>query len=455
MFDDLNRVEAFNFLKIYIDFAFYLGICPFRLELVNQQLGLQGTVTRKRYTTRSYLPQKLICASSSFLGFLWFLSTFRTTLFPNVKRSSRIHSTKYLIQASYYVGVVGGFISLLLKSTAVLKFWAAGGKLVSILNFILDGDCNTGNKNVNIYSSTDDSLTCSRISKKVGVTLICLAYTIGGISNWIMGYGLGHISDWSWKWWWEGVVKSSHFNFFLGNATFPSQRHLELPIGILGVIGFFNRQLISYFLDLFLLMNILTLWSLSRAFSAMLVQNCVHLRGTKMKWGRIFLARDLIWKLQMEPGQLSRNNKVIDWQKIDVYFKSLRNLAGLINNLVGTHLTLFLADNVLYYSTTFHQVFILEWENVDKTKVLRLLFFMCNIAFVFVSSADICKQMESVQRWLQELVEKEELSHNGNRIPLEKLSSLLTQVKAKSVSIKASNVFPFTFSMLGEVSNKK
>lgn len=124
-------------------------------------------------------------------------------------------------------------------------------------------------------------------------------------------------------------------------------------------------------------MSALTLWTAAYSFSLNLFRN-----GDNDKLSFNLSKSEIIWD---ESGEK-------EWIKINKQYKALTRLAYLMNLAIGSNITFFLMEAVLYYGTRLDEVFFKE-TTYDACEVLRFIFFFCNTSAILLFSADVCKQV--------------------------------------------------------------
>lgn len=197
------------------------------------------------------------------------------------------------------------------------------------------------------------------------------------------------------------------------------------------------RNIFGSFCNLFTLMGVLTLWTCSRLFSKTL--------------------RDDI--CAREHGDV-HYHPVSSWIKIDREYKCLLKLADKINEAIGLNVTCFLVIQILDLSTTFHDAFLLESVIlVQWNKILRLVFYSFFAFTIVYFSVDVAKHMRVMKEWLtfpvysNSLKTGQKWNHNAaiRCIPADRIQLYLYDLETHAISIKASNIFPLTYSSLANV----
>lgn len=92
---------------------------------------------------------------------------------------------------------------------------------------------------------------------------------------------------------------------------------------------------------------------------------------------------------------IKRQNDVFSENGI-VYqgYQLVKQLANIINSVYGLSVTLFLVESILYYATSFDDIFVEQSSSNDITKVMRLLFYFGSTCAVLFAAADVSKQVK-------------------------------------------------------------
>lgn len=129
--------------------------------------------------------------------------------------------------------------------------------------------------------------------------------------------------------------------------------------------------------DFLVLMSALTLWTSAYSFSLNLFR---------------FSDSD---KLSFDLNKGEKNcqqDGAKEWIKIYSEYKALARLAHLMNMAIGSNVTIFLMEAILYYATRLDEVFFKETTH-DACEVVRFIFFFCNTTAILLFSADVCNQV--------------------------------------------------------------
>lgn len=201
--------------------------------------------------------------------------------------------------------------------------------------------------------------------------------------------------------------------------------------------------MLSLFCDLFVMMGSITLWTCAHSFAQQLQDEM--LQQTDDDNAFILMSRKLKTDSQLGAYDTVHNN-----------YLALKKFTSLINSMFDSNVTCFLLDAVLYYSTSFNEVFIEGVGFTDWNKSFRVLFFFCNMCIALLISAEIVHCMQALKDWLvfavlnpagRQLFQRKELA-----IPLEEIHIYINDLASDVISMKGSDVFSITYSLLANVS---
>lgn len=352
--------------------------------------------------------------------------------------------------------------------------WFRPQRLLNILNFIVDPD-----QPLKPFLSPAKGIL--RIQTKTSAIAICSLYSVISFINFATGRVLqnskpdtdfmpaysinGSIfpvfktsADQS-PGWWRRMILTSRFNLFLPqNVELTSAS--EIVLGILGSIGFFQRQIMGSFCDLYLLMGALTFWVATRSFAKFVEHGGLltgsHLAGKENiqieKYISGMLTKAQIMSISTEKlaekgKQFSGGVTAEKWLRIEKYLRSLHLLGQLINSAFGSNVTLFLIECVVYYATSIDQVFFegASFENGAWARKLSLTFFFLNACLILIVAADITQQMNTIKEWLS-------VDENRKQVPADQVHVILNEVDSNLVALKGNSIFPITYALLANVS---
>lgn len=351
-FQSTTPLTLTNYIRVYIDASFVLGMCPFRLKL-QRDFG-KYTVIQGSWIF------KVFCVCYTILGAFWVILDIRLA-FPNYRKNP-----------SLYFHIIYKLMSCIAKGICIWKFWFGKQEFCDILNFILD---KRNSLNIGYHSA--------KVGKK-GTILILIIFISMGLSDFITGRAVTPWSyrpagwRWSLNWWWTTMIKAGRCHIrldstsmFLNSSYVPDISLMDKTLGVLSAIGLFHRRIFGAFSDLFLLFAAITMWSVVQLFTMPLRTNtCVSdgLSDTK----------HVI--IQIE--------KKIGWQVVFEKYRNLRRFADLINRTYGNLTGVFVAVAVLDYSTTVGNLVDGKFENWSL--MMGMTFYVSNSYATLLICASVC-----------------------------------------------------------------
>lgn len=329
-----------NVLKIYLDFCYFLCFSPFRLVFDR---------TRNSFRVQSWLPQRLLCAISSFLCSFWLLRTFTSV----VERGLGRNPTMYFNIASSITG-------LILKSCVVKKFWRNQSDFETLVNVLVQPEPP--------FFTGVNTKYCMFLTRNK-IRLLCSLYTVIMLITVATGIGIynhnDHVLDLSISWWAERMVENSRrvylFTSVRNSTELTSVGNVFLLMA--GSIGFFQRHLMGFFGDLYFMIFTLTLWT--PAF--------------------------LLGKKLTENAEMN-----LDWTQVQMYTQVIQEISQLVNNLASSVVTCFLVEVVVFYSTSFGDVFNGSEKGLMWNKCIRMTFFGMSTCTILLLAANICHQVKFI-----------------------------------------------------------
>ncbi len=246
---------------------------------------------------------------------------------------------------------------------------------------------------------------------------------------------------------------AGQYNFFCISSHNSGDRDGGLSqtlIAIPSLMGFIMRHVLGSYGDLFLLMAVLTLWTATKSFA--LILECSPHEEYLMS---VFMSKVQVITLSRHPNYkctgLLAAGRETKWGKVKNYLKSLKILSKLINQVFGSNVTIFLLEAVVYYATSFDQVFI-ESHRVDGGSghqeygaMIRLIFYFTSACIILLLSADVCHQMNRLKEWLGQ-------EENRAEVPQDCLMMILNEVDSGLVAVRGNDIFPVTYTLVANVS---
>lgn len=147
----------------------------------------------------------------------------------------------------------------------------------------------------------------------------------------------------------------------------------------MGSIGFFFRHMMGFFGDLFLLTFTVTLWTPTYLFSRklLLLVNSTETSGIENDHDY----EKVLFLMER-------------WMMVQQYYLALKKITKLIDKVAGSVNTCFLLEVILFYSTSFDEVFAERGgKHLCWNKVVRMAFFVCSTCAILLFSANICDQV--------------------------------------------------------------
>lgn len=220
-FTGLTKNNSGNFITIYLNLAFYLRFCPFRLVISIAKDG------RKRYIAKSNIYHKISCSVFSLSALLW-LATSTWNSIPSLQNVGR--------PGVYFDAAFTVFNFCLISMTAKM-FWFKQNNLLSILNLILNEE--------------NDLAPDQMPASKLAILFPLLAYVtiipaLGFRSGLGVMSGPNANTEWSFGLLWESLKCSSGNLYLLQNRNFSIQKCDESGImdnilAATGIIGLLQR----------------------------------------------------------------------------------------------------------------------------------------------------------------------------------------------------------------------
>lgn len=228
--------------------------------------------------------------------------------------------------------------------------------------------------------------------------VICTVFAVMPLYEVIWKQVLAPYSTWSKTIWNRALASEARYVFFITSNLTESKVILEPEqyttldhfLTALVALGWVERYLVGYYIDLLMLFTVLTVWTTTYLFSRKLEDD---IRQTNKNYNWSLLTHTHIPSIALSQNLKQFNKRSSSsWSDIYKMYQSVRNLCDLVNKAIGTLSTLYLADCILFLSTGMDSVLVTKEVRVK----VRLLFFVCNYAFVFILSADACNQVNKI-----------------------------------------------------------
>lgn len=426
----LQEMEEFGFgnlIELYFNFAYFLCLSPYRVAFAS-------TVDQKslgKYISKSWWPQKMLCGIFQLLILFWVFEEIRLApgSYPNFKNPS--------VYFDGAAAVIGGLV----KVFTVTSFWFHFQQdTIDILNYLLSV-MKTGALPVK-------SRTVSILRSKTLIRGICLAEFILCLFVASAGKGLivteangNQTSDENYF----GIFisrlrKSTRRTFFLAENSQEDFSSHEVLLVIFGAVGYLQKWLLNGYDLVLMFLMILILWLHVSDFVAEL-QESLYSKPSNVMF--VTTKKDL-----NKDGHIS-------WHKFKQHYLSLHQLAAMTNKSIGTRMTVYLMELVVYFSTNIDEIFReaslamhsqqVTW-NVLRIGSVTIYFLKACIMLYF--SASVSHKMGIFKVWLR----KEMMSGNKMGIPMEQVTVIISDLECNALGIMASQMFTITPSLIAAVS---
>lgn len=419
-------MELANLFKIFLDFTYFLCISPFRLEHVSSKsssvISLESSANK--YFNKSWLPQKILCLVTTFLGIFWILRDIRST--NPFRYDRRIKSPSPFMYFRVAFNILNGIVKLI----TVKHLWRNSNDILAVANYA---------------ASVEKKYSWNfHAPRKRLIIFLSALNMIFALVTCISGLGLDLSRNHSkcanstiegfFELWVIKLVDTAKYSLFLDSYNLHEYPWGVTIITVIGAIGYIQRRILAISADYLILITTLTLWVPARSFAVSLTES--HRSS---------------WKVCRDK-QLSTLG-VLNYIQVQDHFDSIKILSNLINSTFSHKVTFYLLRIVVYYSTSLDDIFgegddginADSSEDFDELKrVMWLCWFLGNTAVNLYFSVDICQQMRSLSDWLS----REE---NRRGIPAKQLMVMINEADKNVVAIQGSNVFPVTHGLVANV----
>lgn len=224
------------FLKIYLDSAYFLCCCPFRLRLNNSLGRNAASSTHQPYNAVGSLPQKLLCSLFIIMHFLWVIRDIRVS-FPS---SAASKSPKMDFQ------LVHTIVGYWWKFSILKYFWLNQQDFLKIVAFLTNFEKSYERYQLPVEDRVGVFTKFYYSNKKILISLITIIYSGMGVAYWIMGRGVLRsrssatwlIPEWKVDLWWNEIKEATKQIFFL-DRNIPDE--VSPILNILVATGLFQR----------------------------------------------------------------------------------------------------------------------------------------------------------------------------------------------------------------------
>lgn len=218
------------YLKLFTIVTYFAGMCPFRLSLSRDMSG------KFWYVGKSWLPQMILCWFQVFAGLLYELRTFYKYI-PG--QNDFRNPVKYFLFASRILDAT-------LNVITVRKLFLDKNEFIDVANSLLSKQYIVVKKSI--------------LTHPVFAGAIAALYTGVGLVNWIFAskvFTVSHstegekMTSWTLQGWWNKMVEIGWEMIFVKDTRQQGGTNeeildirifsLEFCVGILGIIGYFQR----------------------------------------------------------------------------------------------------------------------------------------------------------------------------------------------------------------------
>lgn len=359
-----------DFVCIYVKFCYYFCIYPFRIVILPCKLNETNEgPTNSSIQLKSWLPQKIVCAVSQFFGMFWLLKRCQNNL-PNYNNPS------------FYIRFFHHYVNFFVKVAMLKNAWCNQNDFYNIANFL-------HNPTTRLLQNVKYRyLIYSFCAINFGLSILAV---IGGVDM----QPIAALHMWNSTKWLEKMFTEAQHVFLLKsfNSTtssnvfeyFSWKQYVLIPIA---TMGFVQKQLLSHFCDLHVLLSTLTLWVSIKAFHDELSQSSMARKGSYH--GKVFKYK-------------------LNWDAVHEMYTNLQRMSELQNKLVGRYITLYLLEITLYNSIMLDRVF-KYFENGDWFGLARYIIFICEISMSLWFAADSCHKVTYLKKIYLQLILKSYLT---------------------------------------------
>lgn len=338
-----NKPELTYFLKIFLDVAFLLCLCPFRLKL-----GKSRSNVTPLYSAKRWWPQTI--ASGVLTIFVSFCMIRETYLSVPTSGKNPVLHFRFAKEV----------LNVIFKLLIIKLFWFNKKEIVNLVNFLIEKDF----KSFSRKNARKEQFLAS------GLIVVFTGFTI---SMWasgaeIYGNNLGNEE-----------IRCRNIFLKAGQLSIFSFVDIDILNSIFGGFATFEylyRRIQGAYSDLFIFMVVLTLHTAAKSFSQYL--------STCSSGGPP--------SIRAEGGIEGTLTITEQWSVICERFRSLKQLSRMTNKMIGTNLTCMAAYAILFFATSLDAVLMTQGGQYHG-KVIKAMFFYFDVASVFLVAADICHQV--------------------------------------------------------------
>ncbi|CAL8089698.1 unnamed protein product [Orchesella dallaii] len=349
-----------NFIFAYTYVSYYLCFIPYRFKK-----GSNGV-----YEVHTRPTQKIICGVCHFLGMFLYATALR-------------HATKGMSigTAVTYFRLFENVFSFVYKLLIVKSIWIKRSTLLQVLNFpsqihkpetVLNCIKIESTKFLKYFCTANATIALLRLINPTTFPLSQIPENIDSENGFFLG-------------WYKSLVNESNYVFFQyspyehqfpPNLTYSSFEVVSAGITLFSLLCKF---IMGTYVDLYMFMNILTLWSRVTRFTNLM-------RSTS-------LVIDALGSEEIEPTSKFGKWEIrkAEVEKVVVYYQSLQQLSKLINDAIGEALIPFIGEGIFTYAINLKDVLFLGTLSRGVVVcVFYSVFFM-----TLMASSSICRQVKN------------------------------------------------------------
>ncbi len=205
--------------------------------------------------------------------------------------------------------------------------------------------------------------------------LQCFANLIGG------KYFIYSLHNWSPELWLERLIRLARYTYFVDDKL-PSNGQSNLLmsnwtsskdtivsatdrfLAFVMALTLIQRYIYGFFSDLCIFSCVITLWFYSNLFANSVIiidKKRINMRAKRMQEG---------------------------WNKVYSNFHAVQHISDVINDAIGSQVTLFLTESIIFYSLNLNRILTFQYSVL----AIDTFYFSILIAVICVFSADICSQ---------------------------------------------------------------
>lgn len=353
-----------EFWQIFFAFQYILLCCPFLIVKVPPSANNPNC----SYKAVVWRPQRILCAIFAITNLFWIQFFVRISL-PKRGRNP-----------SEYLNLMSQLNITFLKLFALKIYWWRQNDIVKMLNFI-----SYNNKSYFHEFSLKHRLL-EAIIKIVFLSWCCFYFIPSAIEKlvWMRNQNLTGVS------WTSVAVNQGRKTFLLETLTSalkPNQSlsTTQVAFAVISQVTHYNQLVFYLNRPIMLLLPLLTLWPLVKAFTDRLRMDVMgKIRNRSLQ------------VVVTEYSRFAKKRKYLFWAGVFEEYEMLKNTAAMINSVFGLAFFCFVVNTILYNSTKFSRYIFVAIDSIDK--VFNFSFIVVNFCATFITFAladDICLQVNT------------------------------------------------------------